>query len=263
MADRDNADRMGDTTDSRDKPDSEESGLSAEELAARLGVSPRTIRRWAKSGKLSGETIRGPRGPELRFSLAAVVSAQTLLTGSDADKPDRNTVTKDKTDTTDRENAALRQALATAEKRADLAEHRIAGAQQAARVMALRMGEALAALDRERQRAEGLAEDLAALRQELRDERERAAEREQQHVAAERELRVLLLRSSESLAAVVSSHQAPALEAPRACARGVNFVTRDDQPGADDPGRTQIGPPVSVIGRTSTGPRPRPRQSRA
>lgn len=199
MADRDNADRIGDNTDSRDKTDSEESGLSAEELAARLGVSPRTIRRWVRAGKLSGETIRGPRGPELRFSLAAVVSAQTLLTGSDADKPDRNTVTKDNTDTTDRKNAALRQALAAAEQRAELAERRIAGAHQAARVMALRLSEALAGLERERKRAEGLAEELAV-------ERER-------HATAERELRVLLLRSSESLAAVVSAHQAPALEA--------------------------------------------------
>ncbi len=205
MADRDNADRMGDNRDTRDKPDSEESGLSAEELAARLGVSPRTIRRWARAGKVSGETIRGARGPELRFSPAAVERPLRQAAGGDADTTDSQTDTRDnadsQTDNADRNHAELRQALAAAERR-------IAGAQQAARVMALRLSETRADLERERQRAEGLAEELAALRQELRDERDRAAEREQQHATAERELRVLLLRASESLAQALTTHQA-------------------------------------------------------
>ena len=79
------------------------------------------------------------------------------------------------------------------------AEHRIAGAHLAARVMAVRLSEALAGLDRDRKRAEGLAEELAV-------ERKR-------HATAKRELRVLLLRSSESLSQALTAHQTPALEA--------------------------------------------------
>ena len=179
-------------------------------------VSDRTLRTWVKQGKITRYTgadgrprfdpqeLRAVR-PEVHPEALPEAEGETSGSGSPTGSlPEAEGL------------AALRQALATAEQRAELAERRIAGAHQAARVLALRLSEALAGLDRERQRAEGLAEELAALRQELRDERERAAEREQQHAAAERELRVLLLRSSESLAAVVSAHQAPALTISRA-----------------------------------------------
>ena len=110
------------------------------------------------------------------------------------------------------ESLSLAQA-ADREQRQALAvdRERNATAEQSQRLLLLRssnrLAQALAALDGERKRAEGLAADLAQLRQELRDEQKRAA-------AAERELRELLRRSSESLAAVVAAHQQQALTAP-------------------------------------------------
>ncbi len=106
-----------------------------------------------------------------------------------------------------------RSATAEREQRQALAvdRERNATAEQSQRLQLLRssnrLAQALAALDGDRKRAEGLAADLAQLRQELRDEQKRAA-------AAERELRELLRRSSESLAAVVAAHQQQALTAP-------------------------------------------------
>jgi len=196
----DNADSQTDNadsqTDTRDKPDTPMSGLSAEELAARLGVSPRTIRRWARAGKLSGETVRGARGPELRFSPAAGEFAARQKAGGNADNRDSQT------DKTDRHASALRQELADQTARA---EQRLSGAHQAARVAARLLGETRASLAREQARADRLAEELAALRAELAGERERNAN-------AERELRVLLLRSSESLTQALEGRQTPALE---------------------------------------------------
>ena len=206
------------------KPDSGHAAdtLTIPAAAARLGVQERTLRRWVASGRVES-LADGSRRLIPVSALAGLVTesptpdpdtpADTVRTA--APESDPADTPADIVRTSEADLLALRQALAAAEQRADPAERRIAGAHLAARMMALRLSEALAGRERERQRAEGLAEDLAALRQELREERERAAEREQQHVAAERELRVLLLRSSESLAAVVSSHQAPALEAPR------------------------------------------------
>ena len=172
--------------------------ITPAEAVKLAGVSDRTLRTWVKQGKITRHTGADGRPrfdpQELRAVRPEVnpeANGETSGSGSPTGRlPEAETL------------AQLRQDLADQVRRADQAERRIAGAHQAARVMALRLSEALAALERERQRAEDLAEELAV-------ERER-------HAAAERELRVLLLRSSESLAAVVSAHQAPALTSSRA-----------------------------------------------
>ncbi len=194
----------GQKPDSGHNPDT----LTIPAAAARLGVNERTLRRWVASGKVES-LAEGPR------RLIPVSALADLVTESSTPDPDTLADTvrtaapeADTVRPAEADLLALRQELATAEQRADQAKKRIAGAHQAARMLAVRLSEARADLERERQRAEGLAEELAALRQELRDERDRAAEREQQHATAERELRVLLLRASESLAQALTTHQA-------------------------------------------------------
>ena len=187
--------------------------LTLRQAAERTGIAERTLRWRCPNGVVAAQRVG--RGylltPETVVSLAADSGAPATeaATGSSIAEAVRQPATEAATLPGPAEDlATLRQQVAALALRAAQAEKRIAGAHQAARMMAVRLSEALAGLDRERQRAEGLAEELAALRQELREERAR-------HATAERELRVLLLRSSESLSQALAAHQAPALTSSR------------------------------------------------
>lgn len=78
---RDNEDKNGDTAPSL----SSSTRLTTHQVASILGVTPRTVRRWAASGKLAAERVHGERGDELRFSPAAVATCRLLTLNGDSD----------------------------------------------------------------------------------------------------------------------------------------------------------------------------------
>ena len=49
-------------------------GLSSEEAAAALGVSPTTVRRWVREGKLAAERVQRPQGYVLLVQLPAATA---------------------------------------------------------------------------------------------------------------------------------------------------------------------------------------------
>lgn len=54
-------------------------GLNIREAAEQLGVSPRTVRRWIRDGKIQAAKVPGPYGPEWRIPAEAVSTAQHVI----------------------------------------------------------------------------------------------------------------------------------------------------------------------------------------
>src|SRR5689334_9369425 len=57
--------------------------LSVEQAARRLGVTPLTIRRQIKAGKIAAERVRGKFGPEWRVMIASDEQGGSALLGAD------------------------------------------------------------------------------------------------------------------------------------------------------------------------------------
>lgn len=57
----------------------DDNGLTINEAAEQLDVSPRTVRRWIQAGKLTAAKVPGPYGPEWRIPVEAVSTAQQVV----------------------------------------------------------------------------------------------------------------------------------------------------------------------------------------
>ncbi len=127
--------------------------LTLPQAAARLGVSVHTVRRWVKAGKLAAEKHAGPRGAQYMVPAAAVETAHQLVPVVQAQQPvDVATLA-----------GVLEAHLHTTEIAAELVALRRLAEQQAA--------------------------DLAALRAEIAEQRQREASAPQQQEPPERRRR--------------------------------------------------------------------------
>ena len=156
--------------------------LTLPEAAAQLGISPRTVRRWIKEGKLRAELRSGPYGQQYYVSAEQVTTAQELHDVVRVERPVELAELARALDgyLGEREGAliaaleALHAEVRQAAQRQE-ARERALSQEFAAALAALKASQALH-LEQERQRA-AAAEQEAALRQGRVQELEAAVER--------------------------------------------------------------------------------------